>query len=387
MASLFGHFSKQSRRSLLLRGYLTVAFLTLADYLTEREFSFLIFYFFPIITVAWFVGRKNGIVIASVAALATFAHDLLLLETYSIQNFGDLISYWTFLQRLLVFLTVSLIVSALRTSEDEKRQVEHKVARQVQSFFVPRIMPSLAHFSYTAHSKPSDHLSGDLFDCFLIGPDKLAFIVGDICGKGISAALLMAYIQGVLRSQAPISEENLAEMMATVNRSLHLSTADDKFATLFMGIYDETSKKLTYVNAGHGAPRVHRWEENGHSASSSDSAVRSNEELPLQRGAVLEVLTLERGGLLLGVDPAEHYVAHVMRLRRGDIIVCETDGVQEASNHAGEHYGHDRLTTVVSDSREESTGRIHDLILRDIQRFVGAGPQIDDMTLLVGKVF
>jgi sigma-B regulation protein RsbU (phosphoserine phosphatase) len=388
MASLLDHFSKQSTRSLLLRGYLTVALVTIADYLTGPDLSFLIFYIFPIITVSWFLGKKNGVVMAIVAALATLAHDLFRMEMYAIHTFGDLIPYWAFLQRLLVFLTVGLVVSALRSSEDEKRQVEHKVARQVQSFFVPRTMPSLSHFNYSAHSKPSDHLSGDLFDCFLVGADKLAFMVGDICGKGISAALLMAYMQGVLRSYAPIREENLAEMMAIVNRALYVSTADDKFATLFMGIYDDTHRSLTYVNAGHDAPRVLRWKQNGHAAMPSAALVEVTRDVRgrQQDAAGVDVLKLERGGLLLGVDPEEQYVAHVMQLQRGDILVCETDGVQEASNYAGDHYGDERLTAVVSGNRRESSHQIHSLILKDIQQFVGAGPQVDDMTLLVGKV-
>jgi len=388
LASLLGHFSKQSRRSLLLRGYLTLALVTVADYFTGPYLSFLIFYFFTIITTSWFLNRKDGIAVAIVAAVVILVHDMVLLDTYSIHTVGDLVTYWTFLQTLMVFLMVSLIVTALRSSENEKRQVEHKVAQRVQSFLVPRTIPSISHFDYSAHSKSSDHLSGDLFDCFLVGVDKLAFMIGDICGKGISAALLMAYMQGVLRSHAPIGEEKLADMMGIVNRSLHLSTADDKFATLFMGIYDNTLRKLTYVNAGHDAPRVYRWKDNGRGALNPAflSEAETKAQPRVEAGAVLDVLELERGGLLLGVDPVEQYSAHEVQLQRDDILVCETDGVQEASDRGGNHYGRERLTMVIAKNGAESSSQIHSLIIEDIRKFVGAGPQVDDMTLLVGKV-
>lgn len=371
-----------------MRGYLTVLLITVVDYLAGPDLSFLIFYFLPIIAISWFLGKKHGIAIAIVAALATSVHDLLLSDSYSLQTFQDLMIYWNFLQRVLVFLTVSTIVVALRASEDEKREVEHKVARQVQSFLTPHATPPLKDFDYSGHSKSSDQLSGDLFDCFLVGPNKLAFMIGDICGKGVSAALLMAYIQGVLRSHAPLGEDNLVELMKTVNRSLHASTADDKFATLLMGIYDASLRTLTYVNAGHEPPRVLRWKSNG----SSSAFVGDHMPLPpeaqvdQQHTSLLEVLKLSTGGLLLGIDPSEDYPAHVMKLRLGDILVCDTDGLEEASNDAGQHYGHDRLTKVVAENRDHPSSRIHSLVLKDIQQFVGAGPQVDDMTLLVGKV-
>ena len=388
MASLLGHFSRQSKRALLIRGYLTVLLVTIADYVTGPNFSFLIFYFFPVITISWFAGRKNGITIAIVAAVATLAHHLVPGGLASVRTFQDMMTYWTFLQILLVFLMVSTIVVALRTSEDERQQGEQKLARKVQSFLMPRTTPPMAHFDYAGHSKSSDHLSGDLFDCFLVGEGNLAFMIGDICGKGISAALLMAYIQGVLRSHAPIVEEDLAGLMRTVNRSLHPSSADDRFATLFMGIYNDARRTLTYVNAGHDPPRVLRWNQNGLPKSIPVHLNgNSGEALPHQSDStVLEVLSLETGGLLLGVDPSEEYVAHVMHLCPGDILVCDTDGLQEATNHAGEHYGPERLTTVVAENREGPASRIYALVLDDIHRFVGPGPQLDDMTLLIGKV-
>jgi serine phosphatase RsbU (regulator of sigma subunit) len=387
-AILLGHFTKLSKRSLLLRGYLTVFLIAIADYATDPDLSFLIFYFLPIIAVSWFLGRKSGIAISVVAVAARFAHDMLLMNSYLTWNIHELTMYWASLQRLLVFLTVSIIVAALRSSEDKKRTVEQKIARQVQSFLTHHTTPSLKHFNYSGHSKSSDHLSGDLFDCFLIGADKVAFMIGDICGKGISAALLMAYIQGVLRSHVPISEDNLVELMKTVNRSLHVSTADDKFASLFMGVYDDARRTLTYVNAGHDPPRVLRLKElptssllPSHPRESFGEAQPHRQDSP-----DLEVLKLEPGGLLLGIDPSADFVAHVIQLRLGDILVCDTDGVQEARNNAGEQYGHERLTMAVARNWEQPASRIHGLVLKNIQQFVGAEPQFDDMTLLIGKV-
>jgi sigma-B regulation protein RsbU (phosphoserine phosphatase) len=177
-------------------------------------------------------------------------------------------------------------------------------------------------------------------------------------------------------------------LMETVNRSLYASTAEDKFATLFMGIYDETRRTLTYVNAGHDPPRVLRLKGNDCPTLLTAHHMKTTGEVQLHRheSTMLEVLKLEPGGLLLGVDPSADYDAHVIQLYLGDILVCDTDGVKEARNHTGKHYGEERLSMVISENREQPSSQIHNLILKDIQQFVGAEPQFDDITLLIGKV-
>jgi serine phosphatase RsbU (regulator of sigma subunit) len=387
MSVLLRHFSRQSSAALLGKAYLTTLLIAVIDYMTGADLSLLIFYFFPIIVISWFLGKWHGIGIALAAALATTFHDLLLSNYSAVLGPENVSHYWRFLQRGGVFLIVSMLVAALRASEDEKRNIEHRLARKVQSFLLPHTSSSMGSLNCFGFCRPSEYLTGDFFDIIFLGPTKLAIMVGDICGKGMSAALLMAYVQGVLRSHVPFAEESLAELISKVNRSLHLSTADDKFATLFIGVYDDENQTLTYVNAGHDPPVIFRWNpaEDLTTTPTLPWDERSNsQELPT--GAPSEIMKLQAGGLLLGVDPDAEYTTIVQRLQHGDIIVCDTDGVKEAKNEHGEMYGSERLTQIVASNQGKSSTQLHNLVISDIERFVGKEPQFDDMTLVIGKV-
>jgi serine phosphatase RsbU (regulator of sigma subunit) len=387
MGFLLEHLNRQSKYALLMRGYLTVALITVADYATGPDTSFFVFYFFPIIVISWFVGRRHGLHMAFAAALGSSMHDFLFMSSFTLLSTSGLLTYWGLVQRSTVFLIVSITVAAMKSSEQKKRQLEYKIARQVQSFLMPRTVPSIPHFSCHAFTKASDHLSGDLFDCARLGPTKLGIIVGDVCGKGISAALLMAYLQGVLRSHAPLHSQTLDRLMRAVNRTLYASTAEEKFATLFIGVYDDTNRTLTYVNAGHEPPKVFRWNGMAVGRAPTNAALRNSRSRDSHHGLErLEIVKLEPGDLILGVDPSAVYTPRVQAMNLGDILVCTTDGVEEARNHLGEPYGLERLTRVVSARREESPRELCSLMMKDIEEFVGMEPQYDDMTLVIGKV-
>jgi K+-sensing histidine kinase KdpD len=111
---------------------------TAVDYLTGPGLSLLILYFFPIIVISWYLGRRPGITMAIAAALAASIHDVFPMGSHSVTAFHDALGYWAFLQRLGVFIVVSVVVSALRSSDDEKREAEHTLARKVQSFLLPQ---------------------------------------------------------------------------------------------------------------------------------------------------------------------------------------------------------------------------------------------------------
>jgi len=282
---------------------------------------------------------------------------------------------------------VSLFVAALRASDGKKRNLEHLLARRVQSFLLPQTAQSMGSLTCFGLCKSSDHLTGDFFDLIPLGPTKLAILVGDICGKGISAALLMAYIQGLLRSHVPFAEETLGELMASINRSLHLATGDDKFATLFIGVYDRETCLLTYVNAGHDPPVLFRSSQAQAQTGAADISLGGPPALSeLFVGPALEAVKLQNGGLLLGVDPDVQYDTSTQKLRDGDVIVCDTDGVKEAMNKHGEMYGADRLIQVVTSNHGQPARQIHNLIFQDIESFTGNVPQGDDMTLIVGRL-
>jgi serine phosphatase RsbU (regulator of sigma subunit) len=387
MGSLLEHLNKQPKYSLLARAYLTVALITLADYLTGPDPTFFILYLFPIIVISWYVSKKHGLYITSAAAIASMIHDVLFIHSSTTMSSSDLLTYWGLVQRTVVFFIVSITVSAQKSSEEKKRRLEYRIARQVQSFLVPRTAPTVPHFSCHAFTKASDHLSGDLFDFPLLEPNELGIIIGDVCGKGISAALLMAYLQGALRSHTPLRTQTLGSLMRNVNQALYTSTAEDKFATLFIGVYDGTHNTLTYVNAGHEPPMVFR--RNGVAAEHppANSALRTPSTLDVhQRNDRMQIVTLEPGDLILGVDPSAVYTPRVHAMNAGDILMCKTDGVEEARNHLGEFYGLERLTRLISANWESSPKELQDLIMKDIEAFVGMEPQYDDMTLVIGKV-
>ena len=376
-SSILGHFGRQSRAMLLTKAYVTTTLIAAIDFATGAELSLLIFYFFPITVVSWFIGKRQGIGIALFVTLATVLHDLLQADSSLVLAIQDLSHVWRFLQRGGVFLLVSLIITALRVSEREKRAIEHRLARTVQSFLLPDTAHSLGALTTFGRCKSSDHLTGDFFDLIPLGPTKLAILVGDICGKGISAALLMAYIQGLLRSHVPFVEASLGQLMISINRSLHRVTADDRFATLFVGVYDEETRLLTYVNAGHDPPVIFR-----RPAAWRDESNRGGQE-----GIVpIESVRLENGGLLLGVDPEFDYRISSHTLRDGDVLVCETDGLKEAMDTEGQMYGADRLARTVASHHDESAERIIDRVFQDVETFVGGEPPADDMTLVVGTV-
>jgi sigma-B regulation protein RsbU (phosphoserine phosphatase) len=175
--------------------------------------------------------------------------------------------------------------------------------------------------------------------------------------------------------------------MNNINRSIHRVTADDRFATLFIGVYDDESCLLTYVNAGHDPPVIFRPS----TAAFGDRDRKVPADATPADGdpctpAPIEAVKLENGGLLLGVDPNFDYRTSSHALRDGDVILCDTDGMKEAMDKQGQMYGADRLTHVVASHYGDPAEMIIDRIFQDVEIFVGGNPQADDMTLVVGKL-
>jgi Serine phosphatase RsbU, regulator of sigma subunit len=253
----------------------------------------------------------------------------------------------------------------------ERVSREIEIAREVQERLFPQVYPHIEGVDLAGYCRPAQAVGGDYYDFFLLpgssgGPDdsRLALALGDISGKGISAALLMASLRASLRSAALLQPGDLATLMRHVNRLVYESSTSNRYATFFYAEYDPYSHLLTYVNAGHNPPII----------------LRGN-----------ETVQLEATGTVIGLLPDVPYTRACTALKPGDILIAFTDGVSEAMNSAEDEWGEDNMVAaaraLLSQSKSTVTaGQLLNCILEGADRFTAGAPQHDDMTLLICMV-
>jgi len=242
-----------------------------------------------------------------------------------------------------------------------KREVE--IARQVQENLLPQIVIPVSNLEYTGTCRPARYVGGDYFDFIRGRNGSLGLALGDISGKGVSAALLMAALQATLRVQADTHGGHVGEMVEGINRRMCTATSETRFATLFLGFFDSANRVLNYVNAGHNPPMVFR-----------------------KKGADLDVLRLESSGTILGVFPDASFDQQSFPFSPGDLLVVYSDGVTEAVNEADEFFEDDRLEDVIKLNAHLPARAIVDSVLREVFEFAGGRPQNDDITIIVAKI-
>ncbi|MDD4857400.1 MAG: SpoIIE family protein phosphatase [Candidatus Krumholzibacteria bacterium] len=235
---------------------------------------------------------------------------------------------------------------------------EMKLAYKIQMDLLPKEPPNFAGFDIAGVSIPAKAVGGDYFDFVRVNDDILAFCLGDVSGKGMPAALLMANLQATLRSQI-ITGASPKECLARANNLIYKSTDDDKFATLFYGTIDRRSHEIAYANAGHNYP------------------------LLLKAGE--KPTRLEAGGLMLGCLESFQYTESIVPLRAGDTLLVYSDGITESIDANDEEYGEDRLAALFLKYRSDSAHRLIDEIVSAVRAHAGETSQTDDMTLLVIK--
>jgi sigma-B regulation protein RsbU (phosphoserine phosphatase) len=248
--------------------------------------------------------------------------------------------------------------------EKERLESELTIAREVQNQLFPKDSPLTKTLELKGVCNPARMVSGDYYDFMPLAGDSLAFAIGDVAGKGISAALLMATIQSTMRTQlntvngSASQHFSAAALVATLNRQLYATTSPEKYATFFFGIYLEATNALTYTNAGHLAPI-------------------------LLRGSDIQML--DSTGTVVGAFPIARYEEKTVQLSAGDVLLAYTDGITEPENVYGEMFGEERLKDlVVKYSKADST----ELIARTMEavmEWTGAGELQDDMTLVVAR--
>jgi phosphoserine phosphatase RsbU/P len=244
----------------------------------------------------------------------------------------------------------------LKASRHElaRKEVELKIARDVQEALFPRQLPTGSGLEFSAICIPSAGISGDYYDVLQLPDGRLLFAIADISGKGISAAILMANLQAVLRVLAASAPEP-SEVCRRLNQHLHEVTDASKFATFFYAEWKPWERKLTYANAGHNAP------------------------LLLKDGYGQQ---LDQGGMPLGLFPSAEFRTGAVCLGSGDTLVLYSDGITEATSKSGEEFGELRLESVVRAYCGKPLAVIQQQVLASVREWAGEN-QEDDMTLLL----
>lgn len=271
----------------------------------------------------------------------------------------------------LLGLAAAYAASALENQENRKaaesaralhRDLE--IAREVQSRLFPAGLPPVRGVDAAAYCQPAKSIGGDFYDAIALSDGSLAFTVGDVAGKGIPAAVLMASLQASLRTQLAGSSGSLAQLIAVFNDTVCQSVSPGRYSTLFCGLYHPLSGELTYVNAGHVAPFLFRL----------GSGVPDR---------------LEAGGPPVGLFRGVSYTIGRANLGEGDLLFCCSDGLSEAVNAADEMWEDRdvvRLINELLDAGVLAAGNsttLVDSVVRAAKEFMGEAAAADDMTVFV----
>jgi phosphoserine phosphatase RsbU/P len=256
--------------------------------------------------------------------------------------------------------SVRLAEQVAERLEVERRAAhEMELARAVQGRFLPSEAPELATLEYAGRCVQARAVGGDYFDFLDLGPGRVGLVLADISGKGFPAALLMANLQASLRSRSARDMLDPAGQLRSVNQLLYRSSESNRFATLFLGIYDDASRQLCYANCGHNPPIL------------------------LRAGGAVERLapTAPVLGLLLERWECATVQFH---LASGDLLSVFSDGITEAFSDEGEEYGEERLIAALRAGRDRPVEALIDELLERVRVFSGA-VQEDDETLVVAR--
>lgn len=277
-------------------------------------------------------------------------------------------------------LAVAMVYAGFIQEEAEQLKLRHEIAiaREVQEKLFPQTKPAVGSLSYLGACKPASAVGGDCYDFLDLGGGRVGLALGDVSGKGISAALLMASLQAMLRIHADVHGKEVHRVAWDLNRMLCEITDSNRFVTFFYGVYDAATSSLAYVNAGHNPPMLIRPSAG---MSVGAEAIQLKEEVVERR-----VIKLMPTGSVLGVFKDAEYGKVHMQLKRGDLLVIYTDGITEAMNSASEEYGEERLEALLKRKARLSVAEIRDEVFKDVEFFLGDMPQNDDMTLVVAKV-
>jgi sigma-B regulation protein RsbU (phosphoserine phosphatase) len=252
--------------------------------------------------------------------------------------------------------------------EKERLETEIEIARQVQEQLYPKVAPVLKTLRVTGLCHPARMVSGDYYDYQTFSDHQLAIAIGDVAGKGISAALLMATIQAALRMDLRATLENpglsngfavsTARLVSDLNQQLYATTSPEKYATFCFALYDEATGVVTYTNAGHPPPIL------------------------IRAGAATQ---LDVNGTVVGAFPFSKYSESQVEMQSGDLLVWYTDGITEPENAYGEMFGEERLIELVAKNSDRVEKQIIDTVMDSVRQWTGSPELSDDMTVVLAR--
>jgi sigma-B regulation protein RsbU (phosphoserine phosphatase) len=260
----------------------------------------------------------------------------------------------------LANITISALENArlvMETIDKQRMEQELSVAKTIQKGLLPKSIPKTEGYEIAAINDSSQQVGGDYYDVIPLSGHEFVLAIGDVAGKGVPASLLMANVQAALRTIAPLRLP-MTDATARINTIIHGNTSADKFITFFWGILDTKEHSFSYVNAGHNPPYlVH-----------ADGSMRA----------------LDAGGLILGImEQTPPYGIETVQLQPDDMIVCYTDGVNEAMSKEMEEFSDERLQQLLTDNRDLSADDLLQYIRDEIVSFTVGADQSDDITMLI----
>jgi sigma-B regulation protein RsbU (phosphoserine phosphatase) len=267
-------------------------------------------------------------------------------------------------QRMLSIIATqsAQAIESARLYDEEKslRLIEEELnfATDIQTNLLPKLNPQIDGFDIAGKSIPAKEVGGDYYDFIPIDENKNGICLGDISGKGMPAAMLMANLQATLRGQALFSS-SAGECLTRANKLLYRSTDLQKFATLFYGILDSSKSIFHFSNAGHNPPFL------------IDSAKK--------------VTRLTKGGTVLGFMEDYQFEEDSIKLNAGDMVIIYSDGITEALNKNNEEFGEDRLFAALTENIKSTADTLIEKVFDAVKIFVKDVPQSDDITIVVIK--
>jgi len=264
-------------------------------------------------------------------------------------------------------MTASLQRLLLESQEKTRLENDIQIAREVQEQLFPSEAPNMPGLELYGVCRPARGVSGDYYDFLPMGTDRVGMVLGDVSGKGVSAALIMAAIQSLIRTRLYVDSSDgkpdsdrlsTARFFGVLNQQMFENTPDEKYATCFYALYDSETRQLVYTNAGHPAPVLFR-----------DG----------------EIVRLDVGGTPLGLISPMSYQEAKVTLEPGDTLIAFTDGFTESENSFEDQFGESRLIETVQRARENSLPVLVKEIYRSVEEWTGGGDPQDDMTLIVAR--